>query len=401
MNMLRSRYAIELAEHNWEIEMTEFNVENRTVFLGDNLAFLRGINSESVDCIYIEPPYNGSIDFHSSAVRAEYHDPTGKETLEQKSDISAQNRELSLWLKGVKTIDQDEQERNYTYLAFLSVRLLECHRILKPTGSIFLHCDDLMSHFIKITLDCIFDEPNFRNEIICQKPLDARQLGRRRRSLTRIVDKIFWYSKSKDYTFQQQAEIEGDLWVDDDLATKSSEQLNHPSQKSLDLIKRLIQSVTCEGDIVVDAFAGSSTSAEAAEVLGRQWAMADISDETYELAKQRPGLQDVNITKTQEAPVRAEEEHGEDEHYVYVIEDTAAPGWHKIGRTETSPWTRLTDFQTGRPYRDQLKVVYSFRTSKYKGLEKHIHDKFKNRHEWVEASLHEIEDEIRRFLNIE
>ena len=380
--------------------MADFNVKNRTIFCGDNLAFLRGINSETVDCIYIEPPYNGSIDFHSSAVRAEYHDPTEEETLTQLSEISALDRELSLWLEGVKTLEQDEQERNYTYLVFLGARLLECYRILKPTGSIFVHCDDVMSHFIKITLDCIFDEPNFRNEIICQKPLDARKDGRERRSHTRIADKIFWYSKSEKYIFQNQAEAEGDLWTEDDLETKDSEQINHPSQKSLDLLKRLIKSVTCKGDVVVDAFAGSSTAAEAAEALGRQWAMADISDKTYELAKQRLGLKDVNIINTREAPVRSEKDNYERGHYVYVIEDTAASGWHKVGITKNSPGQRLGALIIGRPHRDELKLVYSYRTSKYRGVEKHIHDKFENKYEWVKASLNEIKDEINRFLNI-
>ena len=380
--------------------MADFNVENRAVFLGDNLAFLRGINSETVDCIYIEPPYNGNVNFHSPAVRAEYHDPTEEETLAQLSEISARDRELSLWLEGVKTIDQDEQERHYTYLVFLSVRLLECYRILKPTGSIFVHCDDVMSHFIKITLDCIFDEPNFRNEIICQKSLDARQDGRRRRSLTRIADKIFWYSKSEKYTFQEQAGADVDLWANGSLTTKNPEQINHPSQKSLDLLKRLIQSVTYEGDIVVDAFAGSATAAEAAEALGRQWAMADISDKTYELAKQRLGLKDVNIIHTRKAPVRAKEDHYESEQYVYVIKDKSDPEWHKVGITKNSPSRRLAALRTGRPRREQLEIVYSLRTSKYRGLERHIHGTFKNKHEWVNASLDKIEDEIQKFLNI-
>ena len=380
--------------------MVDFNVENRTIFCGDNLAFLRGINSETVDCIYIEPPYNGNTDFHSCAIREEYHDPTEEETLTQLSEISARDRELSLWLEGVRAIDQDEQERNYTYLAFLSVRLLECHRILKPTGSIFVHCDDVMSHFIKITLDCIFDEPNFRNEIVCKKPLDARQEGRRHRNHTRIADKIFWYAKSKDYTFQNQAETESDLWINDDLATKDSEQLNHPSQKSLALVKRLIKSVTCEGDIVVDAFAGSATAAEAAEVLGRKWAMADISDKAYELAKQRLGLQNVNIINSQEVPERAKEDSHERKKHVYVIEDTSAPGWHKVGVTQNTPNGRLLALQIGRPHREHLRLVYSLRTSKYRGLERHIQDRFNNKHEWVYASPNEIKDEIRRFLNI-
>ena len=381
--------------------MADFNVENRTIFCGDSLDFLRGINRETVDCIYIEPPYNGSLDFHSSAIREEYHDPTDKETLDQISEISARDRALPLWLEGIKNIAQDEYGRNYIYLVFLSIRLLECRRILKPTGSIFVHCDDVMSHFIKITLDCIFDESNFRNEIICQKPLDARQEGRLHRAHTRVADKILWYSKSEKFTFQNQVEAEGDLWTNANLATKDLEQLNHPSQKSLELLKRLIQSVTCEGDVVIDAFAGSATTAEAAEALGRQWAMADISDKTYDLAKQRPGLQDVKIINTRKAPVCAEEERHEKEHYVYVIEDTAAPGWYKVGHTRNSPSERLGALQIGRPHRDQLKVVYSLRTAKYKALEEHIHNKFIKQYEWVQANLNAIKGEIRKFLRIQ
>ena len=380
--------------------MIDFNVKNRTIFCGENLAFLRGINSGTVNCIYIEPPYNGSIDFHSPAIREEYLDPTEEETLTQLSEVSARDRELSSWLEGVKAIDQDEQERNYTYLVFLGVRLLECYRILKPTGSIFVHCDDVMSHFIKITLDCIFDEPNFRNEIVCQKPLDARRVDKLEKNHTRVADKIFWYSKSEKYTFKNHAEAEGDLWTNGNLAAKNSEQLKHPSQKSLDLIKRLIQSVTREGDIVIDAFAGSSTAAEAAEVLGRQWAMADISDKAYDLAKQRLGLQDVNIIKTRKAPVRAKEDCYESEQYVYVIKDKSDPEWHKVGITKNNPRRRLTTLRTGRPRREQLEIVHSLRTSKYKGVERHIHGRFENKHEWVNASIHEIKEAINKFLDI-
>lgn len=207
--------------------MAEFNVEDRTVFHGDNLDFLRGINSNSVDCIYIDPPFNKKREFHApaeskSTQKKQFDDiwrkPETAEEIRQhmreKAAVDSEDEELSQWLDGVKLIDQDEQEQNYNYLVFMSVRLLECYRILKPTGSLFLHCDDTMSHFLKITLDCIFDEPNFRNEIVWQRTRHpSRSQGACRRN-SRMTDKIFWYSKSEACDFygvyqeKSQAELE-------------------------------------------------------------------------------------------------------------------------------------------------------------------------------------------------
>ena len=194
--------------------MAEFNVPNRTIFHGDNLKFLRGINSDSVDLVYLDPPFNKNRRFYAPTTSKKGKVAKKKKAFddvwlasEHKDKIveylhkaSKENEELCDWLRSVKSIDPDPQDRNYCYLVYMAVRLLECRRILKPTGSIFLHCDDTMSHWLKITLDCIFDEANFRNEIVWRRTSATH--GNAKVRTGRIVDSIFWYSKTKDVFFK-------------------------------------------------------------------------------------------------------------------------------------------------------------------------------------------------------
>ena len=201
--------------------MAEFNVPNRTIFHGDNLKFLRGINSDSVDLVYLDPPFNKNRRFF--APTASKKDKAKKRVFddvwlasEHKDKIveyldkaSKENEELCDWLRSVKSIDPDRQERNYCYLVYMSIRLLECRRILKPTGSLFLHCDDTMSHWLKITLDCIFDEGNFRNEITWRRTSATK--GDAKHRAGRIVDSIFWYSKTDECKFKGFYEGKGEL----------------------------------------------------------------------------------------------------------------------------------------------------------------------------------------------
>ena len=382
--------------------MTEFNIKNRTVFVGDNLLFLRGINSSSVDCIYLDPPSNRRPD-HAESHSSEEAEAQPWQIFPQKErqqhllDIAADGAELSQWLDGVKAIDQDEEERNYRYLVFMSVRLLECHRILKPSGSLFTHCDDLMSHFLKITLDCIFDEPNFRNEIIWQKIKRIRKKSGNENYLNQMNDRILWYTKTGSYTFhnQYQERPSGDVWSEITHG-KSSEQLSFPTQKPLELMQRLISLVTNKGDIVIDPFAGSATTAEAAENLGRQWAIADISEKTYPIAQQR--LASAELIRTDTAPPESQVDRtSEDEKFVYIFEDATQPGWFKVGVTKNVA-RRLEALRTGRPDRESLQRVHDVRTKRYRELEKHIHHIFENRHEWVKTELQAILDAFRSFL---
>ncbi len=136
--------------------MTLSNVKPKTIFTGDNLPILRGMNSETIDLIYLDPPFNSNANYAapigSEAAGAEFKDTW---TLD---DINI------TWLDLIE-IDQPALNRvihaamtnsDKSYLIYMAVRLLEMHRILKDTGSLYLHCDPTMSHYLKLVLDAIF-----------------------------------------------------------------------------------------------------------------------------------------------------------------------------------------------------------------------------------------------------
>ena len=148
--------------------MPDCNVENRTIFCDDNLDVLKGINSECIDLIYLDPPFNKNKEFTApigtSAEGASFKDIFREDDLKEEWLISIQedHPDLFQYLNGIKGVGKPYY---FAYLAYMAIRLLECHRLLKPTGSIYLHCDPTMSHYLKTTMDCIFSESNFRNEI--------------------------------------------------------------------------------------------------------------------------------------------------------------------------------------------------------------------------------------------
>ena len=186
--------------------MAEFNVPNRTILHGDNLKFLRGINSNSVDLVYLDPPFNKKrrfiATFGSEAEGASFEDiflstDMKDEIVDNLKRISVANETLCDWLVSVKHLCKERQDQNYNYLVWMAVRLLECRRVLKDSGSLFLHCDDTMSHWLKITLDFIFGKNRFRNEITWNRTWG----GYASRRFPRNTDILFWYTKGAKFKF--------------------------------------------------------------------------------------------------------------------------------------------------------------------------------------------------------
>ncbi len=138
--------------------MSECNIKNRTVFCDDNLDIMRGINSECIDLIYLDPPFNKNKKFTapigSSAEEASFKDVFREEDLKDEwvQTIREDQPDLYHYLNGIKGIGKPY---NFAYLAYMAIRLIECRRLLKQTGSIYLHCDPTMSHYLKTTMDCI------------------------------------------------------------------------------------------------------------------------------------------------------------------------------------------------------------------------------------------------------
>ena len=144
--------------------MPECNVENRTIFCDDNLDVLQGINSECIDLIYLDPPFNKNKKFTApigtSAEGAEFSDIFRQEDVKDEwlTTLKQDQPELDHYLNGIRGVGRPY---NFAYLAYMAIRLIECKRVLKQSGSIYLHCDPTMSHYLKTTMDCIFGEDKF------------------------------------------------------------------------------------------------------------------------------------------------------------------------------------------------------------------------------------------------
>lgn len=282
------------------------NWENRTLFWGDNLDVLRAMNSSSVDLIATDPPFNKSKDFHATPEslaagssfqdRWEWRRDVDQEWLDQITD------DYPLVMNVIYGSRNSYGDDMGAFLAFMAVRLIAMKRVLKPTGSIFLHCDPTASHYLKELMDSIFGRKNFKNEIIWHYTGG----GRSKSYFSRKHDNIFWYSKSDDCIFNLDAirvpykETSGyaktgitsksgkkymphpdgtpvdDVWDIPIINPLSKERLGYPTQKPLELYERIVSAASPENGIVLDPFCGCATTLIAAEKLGRHWIGIDI-----------------------------------------------------------------------------------------------------------------------------
>ena len=149
--------------------MAVSNISNRTLFIADNLEIMRGINDECIDLIYLDPPFNSNRNYKapigSPAEGAEFKDIWTDEDIKHEwhGEIADRNQELYQIIQASEIVYDKSMK---IYLTAMAVRLLEMKRILKPTGSIYLHCDPTASHYLKMVMDGLFGSENFRNEII-------------------------------------------------------------------------------------------------------------------------------------------------------------------------------------------------------------------------------------------
>ena len=149
------------------------NWANRTLFHGDNLAFLRAMNSESVDLIATDPPFNKGRDFHATpdslAAGAKFQDRWSWERDVHESWTDQITDDHPRLMEAIESARYAHSDGMGAYMCFMAVRLLAMHRVLKPTGSIYLHCDPTASHYLKAVMDAIFGWRNFRNEIVWKR----------------------------------------------------------------------------------------------------------------------------------------------------------------------------------------------------------------------------------------
>lgn len=263
---------------------------------GDCLEVVRDLPAESVDLVYVDPPFF-TQKVHSLVTR-------DRRTTFQFSD---------------------EWSSRAEYLQFLRLRLAELARVLKPSGSLFFHCDSTASHHIRCLMDEMFGEAMFRSEVIWY----YRRWSNSQRSPLPSHQTIFFYSKTNDYKYHQlfedyspstnidqilqrrrrdehgkavydrdeagqvihdghkQGVPVADVWDIPFLNPKAKERVGYPTQKPILLLERIISLVTDVGDTVLDPFCGSGTTLVAAELLGRSSLGVDVSAEAVALARTR------------------------------------------------------------------------------------------------------------------
>jgi DNA modification methylase len=290
--------------------------ENK-IICGDCKEQLKKIPNESIDLIYLDPP------FHS-----------GKNYDAIWNNGYEQTHFNDTWYSDGQRSGMD------SYILWLQDRVKECHRVLKPTGSLYLHCDWHANHHIRLMLDRIFGEKNFRNEIVWY----YTKMGNVSKNWLQNHDIILFYSKNDGYTFIPQYDLGqksalkerleqyidldntlryaniknvkqqlldsyisstksrlGKTFLDDDdiiidfrekeksyrkidnvwyipfLKGNSKEHIGYPTQKPRSLLERIIKASSNEGDIVLDPMAGGGTTIVSAQQLGRKWIGIDVS----------------------------------------------------------------------------------------------------------------------------
>ncbi|MDE0681457.1 MAG: site-specific DNA-methyltransferase, partial [Candidatus Poribacteria bacterium] len=288
------------------------------------------MKTASVDLIYLDPPFNSNRNYNLL-----YEKATGVEVPEQEVaffdtwEITPENEELIRKfpeeLKRYKDIDSDflgfwnlwigalssTRPKLLAYLVYMTYRLLEMRRVLKPTGSIYLHCDSNASHYIKVMMDAIFGHGNFRNEIVWHYTGNSVP----KRMFPAKHDTLLFYAKSEDTFFSpilvpyaastirrynhvdsdgrrykvsalkdgkqeivymKEGKMADSVW-NIPIVRKKKERLGYPTQKPIELVERIINASSKEDEVVFDPFCGCGTAIYAAHLNNRQWIGCDIA----------------------------------------------------------------------------------------------------------------------------
>lgn len=271
-------------------------MDKNCIILDDCLNVIKNIQSNSIDLIYLDPP------FFTNKI--------------QRQATKDRNKILSF---------NDNWKNDSEYANFLFVRFLEFHRILKESGSIFVHCDINANHIIRLLLDSVFGIKNFQSEIIWT----YKRWSNAKKGLLRNHQNIYFYSKSRYFTFnfiyqdyspttnidqilqQRKRDSFGksvyarddngeiivskskkgvplsDVWDIPYLNPKAKERVHYPTQKPVALLERIIQIASNESDLILDPFCGSGTTLLAAKFNNRHFIGIDTSQEAVRIAKER------------------------------------------------------------------------------------------------------------------
>jgi len=263
------------------------------IYLGDNLPILKSLPDGSFDLIYVDPPFNTGKAQTMTRIRTVQDREGGDRT-------GFQGRRYRTVQVGSSSFEDTFDD----YMAFLEPRLLEARRLLKPSGSFFLHIDYREVHYCKVLLDAIFGRDSFLNEIIWAYDYGART----KRRWSAKHDNILWYVKDpSDYTFNfdemdripymapglvgaekaARGKTPTDVWWHTIVPTNGKERTGYSTQKPLGVLSRIVKVHSRPGDRLLDFFAGSGTLGEAAFRLGRSAVLIDSSEEALRVMAER------------------------------------------------------------------------------------------------------------------
>lgn len=307
------------------------------LYYGDNLKVLRDhISDDSIDLIYLDPPFNSKADYNIL-----YKEPSGEpseaqitafeDTWHWTEETERTFHEITK-VASARVIEMMRAFRNFigendvmAYLTMMCIRLIELQRVLKSTGSIYLHCDPTASHYLKIVMDTVFGKKQFRNEIVwCYSGggIPKTDFPRKHDIILRYskTDSWFYHPIYKPYTAGtiergrtavkgEDAELNPlgtpvpDWWFSnlecDHCNKKLSanikriasptdyENLGYPTQKSVDLLLRIINSSSKKGQVILDPFCGCGTTVTAAQEANRHWIGIDVTHLSINLIKWR------------------------------------------------------------------------------------------------------------------
>ena len=337
-----------------------------TLFYGDNLDILRDkIKDDSVDLCYIDPPFNSKRNYNQiynnigtedkAQAQAfvdtwtwDEHAEAGFQQILSNSGGRFTSQTIDL-IKGLHPVLK--KGSLLAYLVSMTLRVVEIHRVLKPTGSFYLHCDPTSSHYLKLVLDTIFipDGGEYQNEIVWRRTTNSGSSKAIAKRYPSNSDIIFFYTKSdkyefahargeysdkyksrftkqdergyyysdnlktysqerlkaltadnrieftsngkpriKNYLHEGKGMIFDNIWTDiDSLNSQAAERMGYPTQKPEALLERIIQASTNPGDTVLDAYCGCGTTIAVAQRLGRQWIGMDITYQSIALILRR------------------------------------------------------------------------------------------------------------------
>lgn len=315
----------------------QINVKPRTLFQGDNLDFLRGIDTGTVHLIATDPPFNKNKDFHIEPDKLKEGHVGFKDRWRWHKDLHQS------WVDSIETnwhathslIETTKQVWGYdmaAFLCWLGVRVMEMHRVLRDDGTLYLHIDNTAHAYVKVLVDSIFGKENFRNEIVWR----YGKMGNSPKNFANNHDTILRYTKSDSWTynpidkeeseykvryanfltgnkilygsvkhkkdkmldrrvtkvskelarklrdddvlfdFDKEFKIQDDVIYVSHIKGNSKENSRYPTQKPLALYEKLIEASSNKEDFVLDPFCGCATTPVASEKLGRQWIGMDL-----------------------------------------------------------------------------------------------------------------------------